>query len=209
MIGAASMWSFTGPRLTAQRCAAMPHWCRRSHAPGSRSLVRPTSTALPSGQQSDARPRPIRSSGAKGRRDSSCSAVRLADASTATRTACSGTSFGCARAERRRHCELLQLQGGHDDGGAYSPSPYSKRSRAQPSAGRGRYRRMQPARQARPSTASSTWQRPRGRAACHCARRRRRRCARPSFRRKGSRTGSGERPNRPFRKLLDPFERSG
>ena len=105
----------------------------------------------------------------EGRRDSSCSAVRLADASTATRTACSGTSFGCARA-RRRHCELLQLQGGHDDGGAYSPSPYSKRSRAQPSAGRGRYRRMQPARQAAPrSTASSTWQRPRGRAACHCA----------------------------------------
>ena len=116
--------------------------------------------------------------------------MRLADASTATRTACSGTSFGCARAERRRLCELLQLQGGHDDGGAYSPSPYSKRSRAQPSAGRGRYRRMQPARQARPSTASSTWQRPKGRAAYHCARRRSRRCARPSFRRKGSRSGA-------------------
>ena len=57
-------------------------------------------------------------------------------------------------------------------------------------AGRGRYRRMQPARQARPSTASSTWQRPRGRAACHCAGRRSRRCARPSFRRKRSRSRS-------------------
>ena len=73
-------------------------------------------------------------------------------------------------------------------GGFYPPSRYSKRSRAQPSAGRGRYRHMQPARQARPSTASSTWQRPRGRAACHCAQRRSRRCARPRLRRKGSRS---------------------
>ena len=58
MIGVASMWSSTEPQPTARRCAAMPRWCRRSPARGSRNLARPTSTALPFGQQSDAKPRP-------------------------------------------------------------------------------------------------------------------------------------------------------
>ena len=56
------------------------------------------------GQQSEAKPRPTRNSGEKGRKDSSCSAARLADASMRTRTACSGTLFGCGRAECGAAC---------------------------------------------------------------------------------------------------------
>ena len=178
MLGAASMWSFTGPVLrchpgvaahTHRAAAALYGRPRRRCPPDSRA----TQGCDLSGLRSEGPQRLVVLCSEVGGRFNGDARGLLRDLVRAR-----------ARAERRRHCELLQLQGGHDDGGAYFPSPYSKRSRAQPSAGR----RMQPARQARPSTASSTWQRPRGRAACPCAQRRSRTCARPSFRRKGSRS---------------------
>ena len=96
----------------------MARWHHHLHARGNHSHARPTSTAPPCGQRSDARRPPTRSSGAKGRRSSWCLAARSEGASTATRSSWCETWSDCGPTERRQPCAPPRLPAGRVAGGA-------------------------------------------------------------------------------------------